>query len=803
MADRTKKKLSTVGPAVLEGRVLPFIPLRDTVIFPRVAMPIVVKRERSVQALNEAMRHGRTVVLAAQRNSGAEDPSPEEIRAVGTLAKVRELIKQDDGTVRVLVEGESRVRLESVSVGSHGLSASVSVIPDPDGARTERVEALTYSVLNHFRRVVGMGASVSFDVLLVILNMSDPWLLGDLIASNVEFSVDEKQAILESASVEEKLELVSQALARQVKILQMASKIQADTGKELDKMQREVFLREQLKSIEKELEGLGGRTDDEGLEERLMSAGLPDAVRERGLKEYRRLQAMPSFSPETSYVRSYLEWLCDLPWSVRDECDIDIVRSRERLDRDHHGLEKVKERVLEYLAVQQLSGRRGGTLLCFVGPPGTGKTSIGRSIAGAMGRRFHRLSLGGVRDEAEIRGHRRTYVGALPGRILQGLATVGSRNPVFMLDEIDKLGADFRGDPSAALLEVLDPEQNSEFSDHYLEVPFDLSEVMFITTANMLDTIPPALYDRLEVVEFPGYTEREKLQIAKGYLMPRSVKASGLPGRAARLSDDALRTLVRSYTREAGVRGLEREIGAVCRKLAKATLEGQSVPQPVRSDDLERLLGPRRYSHTEASEGDAVGVVNGLAWTEAGGEILQIEATLMPGRGRLILTGQLGDVMQESARAAFSFVRSAAERLGLDSSFHRSHDVHIHVPAGATPKDGPSAGVAMAVALVSLLGGNRVDCRVGVTGEITLRGRVLEIGGVKEKCLAAHRAGLRRVVMPAGNRRDLAEVPSEVRDQMEFVFVRDVTEALPLLIRPGAVPNGKRRDVRKRKVRRS
>src|SRR3989339_64676 len=777
----------------LNPKRLPFIPLRDTVIFPHVAMPIVVKRDRSIKALNEAMRHARLIVLAAQRHSNTENPTPQDIRTIGTLAKVRELIKQDDGTVRVLVEGEMRVNILSLTDDRSSLYVSVSPLPDFDKIKTERVEALTYSVLNQFRRVVSMGASVSFDVLLVILNMSDPWLLGDLIAANVEFSVDEKQEILEAVTVEEKLERVGQALGRQVKILQMASKIQADTGKELDKMQREVFLREQLKSVERELESLSGKTDDEGIEERLLAAGLPETVLEKALKEHRRLQSMPSFSPESSYVRTYLEWLCDLPWSTKDESDIDIGKSRDKLNRDHYGLEKVKERVFEYLAVQKLPGRTGGTIMCFVGPPGTGKTSIGRSIAAAMGRRFHRLSLGGVHDEAEIRGHRRTYVGALPGRIIQGLATVGSRNPVFMLDEIDKLGADFRGDPSSALLEVLDPEQNSEFSDHYLEVPFDLSEVLFITTANMLDTIPPALRDRLETIEFLGYTEREKLEIAKGYLAPKSIKANGLTRQNGRLSDDTLRTLIRSYTREAGVRNLEREILAVCRKLAKATVEKRSVSLPVKPFDLESFLGPRRFSHVEATERDEVGVVNGLAWTEAGGEILQIEATLMPGRGKLILTGQLGDVMQESAQAAFSYVRSIAERLGLDSSFHRSSDVHIHVPAGAIPKDGPSAGVAMAVAVISLLGGNRTDCRVGLTGEITLRGRILEIGGVKEKCLAAHRAGLKRIIMPVDNRRDLVDVPAEIRSELEFIFVRDVPEVLPLILKSGSGRRPKKR----------
>jgi len=777
-------------------RDIPLIPLRDTVVFPRIALPIVVKRESSVRALEEAMKRGRTVVVVAQKDPEIDEPVLEQLHGIGSLAKVRELVKQEDGTIRALVEGMARVKVTAVLQEPY-LKAVVEPVIEPAVKKTERIEALTYSVLNQFRRIVNMGANVPFDILLVILNMSDPWLLGDLIAANIEMSVAEKQNVLESASVEEKLDRISKGLGRQIKVLQMASKIQAETGKELDKMQREVFLREQLKSIEKELDSLGGKVEDDNLQERIEIAGMPENARERALKEYRRLQAMPSFSPELSYIRTYLEWLCELPWTVKDDSDIDLKKAKGILDDDHFGLDKAKERVLEFLAVQKLVGKMRGSILCFVGPPGTGKTSIGKSIARALGRKFFRMSLGGIRDEAEIRGHRRTYVGALPGRIIQGIATVKSRNPVFMLDEIDKVGADFRGDPTAALLEALDPEQNGEFSDHYLELPFDLSDVMFITTANVLDTIPPALMDRMEVIEFPGYTETEKLRIAQDYLVPKSLSKNGLGEGAYSFDDEALKDIVRSYTREAGVRNLERCISSVCRKIAKRTVEGEKVRKAVEGPDLSVFLGPKQFAHIEAGNSDEVGVANGLAWTETGGEILQIEATRMPGKGKLILTGQLGDVMQESAQAAFSYVRSAAKGLGIKEGFHKDSDIHIHVPAGAIPKDGPSAGVAMALALISLLTGDPTCRTVAVTGEITLRGHVLEIGGVKEKCLAAHRAGLKRVVMPKDNAKDLVDVPEEVKKDMEFIFVKSMDEAVPMVLKKGGkreVGSGKRSD---------
>jgi len=760
---------------------MPLVALRDTVVFPRVAAPIIVRRERSLLALEEAMRHGRILVLTAQKRSEPEEVGPNDVHQVGALVKVRELVKQPDKSVRILVEGVARVRLKEFVATDPYIKVRVEPFPEPAVKKTERTEALMYSVLNQFRQTVNMGAAVPFDILLVILNVSDPWLLCDLIAANLDLKVEEKQQVLEASSVEFKLNIVSQALGRQIKLLQMASQIQAETGKELDKMQREVFLREQIKSIEKELDHLGGKSEDD-LKSRLEKAGLPPEVKEKAMKEYDRYKAMPAFSPEVSYLRTYLEWICDLPWNVKDESKIDITQSKKILDEDHYGLDKAKERVLEYLAVQKLVGKIRGPILCFVGPPGTGKTSIGKSIARALGRKFHRLSLGGVRDEAEIRGHRRTYVGALPGRIIQGIAASKTRNPVFMLDEIDKVGIDFRGDPSAALLEALDPEQNNVFSDHYLEVPFDLSDTMFITTANVLDTVPPALRDRMETIEFPGYTEEEKLHIAVDHLVPKALKDNGLAKTGCVFADGAIRALIRGYTREAGVRNLERSIASICRKLARSVAEGKKICKKVTAADVNGFLGPEKFAESEAEEKDVVGVVTGLAWTETGGDIMHIEVTAMPGKGGLILTGHLGQVMQESAQAALSFVRSAAVQLGIKDAFMKDTDIHVHVPAGAIPKDGPSAGAAMAAALVSLLRGAKVKRTVAVTGEVTLRGRILEVGGIKEKVLAAHRAGLKTIVLPSKNRKDLIDIPPEIRRELKFVFVDEASDVLEAVL---------------------
>ncbi|MDD5251363.1 MAG: endopeptidase La [Patescibacteria group bacterium] len=771
-----------------ESAEVPLIALRDTVVFPRVALPIIVKRAKSLAALESALKKNRLLVLVAQKNEATEDVGPDDVYHVGALVRVRESAKQPDGSVRLVADGVARVRVRDFPSVEPCLLARISPFPEPAVPKNERLEALMYSALNQFRRLVNMGAAVPFDVLLVILNVTDPWLLGDLIAANLDLKVADKQEILEAADIEAKLDAVGRLLGRQIRLLQMASKIQADTGKELDKMQREVFLREQLKAVEKELETLGARPENDDLKTKLDAAALPPIVREKANKEYERFKGMPPYSPEISYVRTYLEWLADLPWAKADEPSVDLKRAARVLEEDHYGLAKVKERILEYLAVHKLAGKIRGPILCFVGPPGTGKTSLGQSIARALGRKFHRVSLGGIRDEAEIRGHRRTYVGALPGRIIQGLASVKTRNPVFMLDEIDKVGADFRGDPSAALLEALDSEQNSAFSDHYLEVPYDLSDVMFITTANNLDTIPPALRDRLEVIEFPGYTEEEKADIAKRHLLKKTLAASGLKPASVRFDDAALQVIIRRYTSEAGVRNLERCLAAVCRKLARALAEGRRSAKVVHAADVPKLLGPEKYSLDLAEKEDLTGAATGLAWTEAGGVVLQIEATRMAGTGKLTLTGHLGQVMQESAQAALSYVRASAERFGIKPETFKESDIHLHVPSGATPKDGPSAGVAMATALVSLLTGTKVRRNVGMTGEITLRGRVLEIGGVKEKVLAARRAGLDTVIMPTTNRKDIVDVPEAARRDLKFVFATSADDVLTAALdRPQAL----------------
>lgn len=767
---------------------LPLIVLKDVVIFPHIAINLIIQRPQSLKALDFAMHHDRLAVFVTQKKE--EDKKikiPEDIYIVGVISKIKEVIKQSDGSVRILIEGLMRVKIAEFAQTEPFVKVKVEPLLEPKFVKTERVEALMYSIINQFKECVNLGATVPFDTLFIILNtrsINDAWSLADLITLNLDFKVEEKQKILEATSLEDKLQKVGEALSRQIKVLKMAQKIQVETGKELGKMEREVFLREQLKAIEKELGVVGGRTEVEELKDKIVKAGMPREAKEQALKELGRLEKMPSFSPEISYIRTYLDWLISLPWSKKSKSKVDIKKAKKILDDDHYGLDKAKERILEYLAVQKLVGKIKGPILCFVGPPGTGKTSIGKSIARALGRKFFRMSLGGIRDEAEIRGHRRTYVGALPGRIIQGINTAGTKNPVFMLDEIDKVGADFRGDPSAALLEALDPEQNSAFSDHYLEVPFDLSDVMFITTANILDTIPPALRDRMEVIEFPGYIEEEKFHIAEKFLIPKQLKNNGLSEKKLIITEPASRTIIREYTREAGVRELERNIAAICRKVARRVAEdGDKKVYKVGISDLHQFLGPAKYHLVMAEKKDEVGVTTGLAWTQVGGEILLIEATKMPGKGRLILTGHLGKVMQESAQAAFSYARSRAKQLRIREAFYKNSDLHVHVPAGAIPKDGPSAGIAMATAIVSILTGKPVKKDVGMTGEITLRGRVLEIGGVKEKVLAAHRAKLKTVILPTDNEKDLEDIPKDVCKDLKFVFVEHMDDVLKVALR--------------------
>ena len=778
MNDVNEPKTGLFSGFLKDKKELPVIAVRDMVIYPGVVTPIAVQRPKSVKGLDYAEKNNRLALFVAQKKFETDDPKPADLFEVGTVGKIKEIVKQPDGTVRILVEGTAKIKVVSYIHETPFLKAKVEVIPPPLKKKNEQTEALMYSVINLFKESVNLGASVPLDVLLVVVNITDPFQLANVIAINIDFKIEEKQEVLEANTAEDKLGKVSKALARQLKVLRMAKKIQSDTGKELNKMQKEMFLREQLKAIEKELGVVGGKSETEEMKDKINKAGMPKEVKEKALKELRRLEGMPSFSPEISYLKTYLDWLVDLPWAKQSKSKINIKQAKKILDEDHYGLKKAKERVLEYLAVQKLVGKIKGPILCLVGPPGTGKTSIGKSVARAMGRKFYRMSLGGIRDEAEIRGHRKTYVGALPGRIIQGINTAGTKNPVFMLDEIDKVGADFRGDPSAALLETLDPEQNNAFSDHYLEVPFDLSDVMFITTANILDTIPPALRDRMEVIRFPGYTEEEKFNIAKKYLAPRQLKNNGLTSKFLSITDPVIKEIIRRYTSEAGVRNLEREIAAVCRKVAKKIAENGKKKTSITVNDLEKYLGPPKFSMTKMEKKDEIGVAAGLAWTQVGGEVLYIEATKMPGKGSLVLTGQLGKVMKESAQAAFSLARARVKELGVKDKFYKDFDIHVHVPSGAIPKDGPSAGTAIATALISVMAGKRAKRTVCMTGEISLRGKVMEIGGMKEKVLAAHRGGMKTVILPKNNEKDMVDIPKEVKKAMKFVFVEKVDEVL-------------------------
>ncbi len=734
-------------------------------------------RKKSLRALDAAMAAERLIVLAAQRDDDVDDPAPAEIHTVGTVCRVLQVGKQPDGVVHIIVEGLLRADLKSFAQEEPCFVVEVAERPETVEKSME-VEAFMRGVVSQFERFARYSRSVPPDQLATITQVEDPGRLADLVAQHISLKLEERQELLE-ADPKARLEQLSTILGREISVLELERKIQNRVRKQMEKSQREYFLKEQMKAIQHEL----GEADERQAEvseyrKKIDAAGLPEHVKAKALEELGRLGKMPPMVAEAVVVRTYLDWILAVPWSVRTEDRLDIDEARGILDKDHYGLDKAKDRVIEYLAVRKLSPESRGPILCFVGPPGVGKTSVGRSIARALGRKFVRISLGGVRDEAEIRGHRRTYVGALPGRIVQGLKTAGSRNPVFMLDEIDKLGVDFRGDPSAALLEALDPEQNHAFSDHYLELALDLSEVMFITTANILETIPPALRDRMEVIRFAGYTEDEKTKIAEQFLIPKQLTANGLKPQMLSLTNEALRLIAREYTREAGVRNLEREIGTICRKVATAVARGSAEGDRVTRANLHRFLGPPRFRFGAAEKEDEIGVATGLVYTEMGGDVIAVEATLMRGEGKLALTGQLGDVMKESAQAALSYVRSRARRFGADEEFYQRTDVHIHVPAGAVPKDGPSAGITMATALASAVSGQPVRRDVAMTGEITLRGRVLPVGGVKEKILAAHRAGLKTVILPKENDKDLYEIPANVRKQVRFVSVDHMDQVL-------------------------
>jgi len=766
------------GTQVDQIEELALMPLRDTVVFPHMVAPLIVGRDRSVRALEGAVQNETDLVVVAQRNAEVSEPSPEDLYEVGTLITVARTLRMPDGTTSVLAQGQARVRLVDIVGDRPYMRAHVIRLAETTASGLP-VEALMRAVLTLFEKVVHLSDSIPEDAYVAAMNVDDPGWLADMIGSVLNLSIADKQDLLETFDPTTRLQKISLLLAKELDVLELEDRIQSRVQEEVDKSQREYFLREQMRVIQHELgENDPYEAEVNGLAEKIAEAHMPEEVRERAERELARLKSMPPGSPETGIIRTYIDWLLDLPWSKATEDNMDIAHVAKVLESNHYGLEKMKERIVEHIAVRKLAAESMRTpILCFVGPPGTGKTSLGRSIAEAIGRNFVRVSLGGVRDEAEIRGHRRTYIGALPGRIIQTMRRAGSVNPVFMLDEIDKLGYDFRGDPSAALLEVLDPEQNYAFSDHYLEVPYDLSKVMFITTANWLDPVPDALRDRMEVIEFPGYTEDEKVAIARRFLIPRELREHGLP--SLDFSDAALREVIREYTYEAGVRNLDRQIANICRKVARRVAESKAPPARVSARSIAGYLGVPKYSFGMKEEQDQVGVATGLAVTEVGGDVMTVEVSVMQGKGGLLLTGQLGDVMQESAQAALTYARANAQEYGLENVDFDKLDLHVHVPEGAVPKDGPSAGITIATAILSALTGRPVRRDVALTGEITLRGRVLAIGGLKEKVLAAHRAGLRTIIMPKKNEKDLAEIPRRVRQRIKFVAAENMEDVLP------------------------
>ena len=788
-----KSEIELMAEEVLQiPDVLPLLPIRDAVYFPHMIFPLFAGREKSVRALDEAMLRDRFILLVAQKEVGTDDPAPEDIYTVGVVAGIMQITKVPDGTVRLVLEGTQRVKITEFLQTDPYFLVRIEPIETVEETSLE-IEALMRSINSQFEQVVNIGRSIPPEALINILNITEPGKLADTITPYLPLRVESKQDILETIPAKEKLEKLNVLLKKELEILEIQRSIRNRVEKEMGDTQRDFILREQLKAIQQELGERDERYGEiEDYKAKIEEAAMPEETAERATKELDRLEKMPYAAPEGVVIRTYLDWLISLPWNKSTEETLDIHEAAKVLDEDHYGLAKAKERIVEFLAVKQLSGQMKGPILCFVGPPGVGKTSIGKSIARSLGRKFWRVSLGGTHDEAEIRGHRKTYIGSMPGRIIQGVKQAGSRNPVFMLDEIDKIGADFRGDPSAALLEALDPEQNSAFSDHYLEVPFDLSDVMFITTANILDTIPPALRDRMEVIPFAGYIEDEKVCIAEQFLVPKQIKEHGLTPKRIAIKTDALRLIIRQYTREAGVRNLEREIAKVCRKVARKVAGGEAKGKTtITVKRLKDYLGQTKYHYGMAEEKDEVGTATGLVYTEFGGDIVSIEVGLMKSEeGELLLTGQLGDVMKESAQAALSYVRSKSELLNIPEDFSNHMDIHVHVPAGAVPKDGPSAGITMATALASALTKRPVRREVAMTGEITLRGKVLPIGGLREKVLAAHRAGIRTIVIPKENLKDLEEIPDYVRAELTFKPVEHMDEVLHIALLNGKNGNG-------------
>ncbi len=763
---------------------LPLLPIRDIVIFPYMILPLFVGRDMSIKAIDDALSGNRLILLVAQKDLNTENPEPKDLYDVGTVGMIMRMLKLPDGRVKILVQGMSKAKIKDYVQTEPYFLVNIEKLVEPkEDKLTLEVEALMRNVKEQLEKMISLGKMLLPDIMVIVENIDDPGKLADLVASNLGLKVETAQEVLEIADPRERLTKVNEIISKELEVLTMQQKIQASARGEIDKSQREYFLREQLKAIQKELGESDERTEEmNDLRKKVEEAKMPEKVMAEAEKQLKRLERMHPDAAESAVIRSYIETLAELPWSRSTQDNLDINEAKKILDEDHYDLEKVKDRILEYLSVRKLKEKLKGPILCFVGPPGVGKTSLGKSIARALGREFFRMSLGGIRDEAEIRGHRRTYVGALPGRIIQGIRQCNTNNPVFMLDEVDKVGADFRGDPSAALLEVLDPEQNFAFVDHYLAVPFDLSNVMFITTANLADPIIPALKDRMETIHLAGYTEEEKKGIALKYLIPRQLNENGVTDKDIVISDQALTQLISQYTRESGLRNLEREVANICRKVARKIAEGKKGPIHITPKELHKYVGPPRYLPEEEREKDEVGVATGLAWTETGGDILFIEATTMKGKGSLTLTGHLGEVMKESAQAALSYVRSKAPSLGIKEDVFGKTDIHIHVPAGAIPKDGPSAGVTMGTALTSALTGRPISKDVAMTGEITLRGRVLPIGGLKEKTLAARRAGIKTVIVPKRNAKDIEDIPKIVRKSLEIKFVEHMDEVLEIAL---------------------
>lgn len=786
---------------------LPVLPVRDIVVFPYMILPLFVGREMSIKAIEYSLSTNRMVLLLTQKDLNVENPAPEDLFSIGTAAIVMRMLKLPDGRVKILVQGLSKARALKYDQTDPFFKAAIEKIIDQKiEPLSIEDEALVRNAKGQLEKVVSLGKSILPDIMGVVENIEEPGRLADLVASNIGLKTEQSQEILEIIDPVQRLKRVSEILSRETELLTVQQKIQSEARGEIDKTQREYFLREQLKAIQKELGDIDERAEEiKEFRKKIEDAKMPEKVLKEAEKQLKRLEKMHPDSAEAGTVRTYLDWLVEIPWSKSTTDNLDIKAAEKVLNDDHYDLEKVKERILEYLSVRKLKEKMKGPILCFIGPPGVGKTSLGKSIARSLGREFVRMSLGGVRDEAEIRGHRRTYVGALPGRIVQGIKTAGTNNPVFMLDEIDKIGTDYRGDPSSALLEVLDPEQNNSFADHYLAVPFDLSKVMFITTGNLVDTIPGPLRDRMEIIYLSGYTTEEKLGIAKNYLIPKQLEEHGISDKVLKLTDSGLFNLISQYTREAGVRNLEREFAHLCRKVAKKIAEGRDKPFVMTAKNIHRYLGVPKFLPEEEIEKDEVGVSTGLAWTEAGGDIIYVEATTMKGKGHLTLTGQLGDIMKESAQAALSYVRSKAAFLGINEDLFSKIDLHIHVPAGAIPKDGPSAGITMATAIASALTGKPVSKNVAMTGEVTLRGRVLPIGGLKEKTLAAKRMGIKKVIVPERNRKDLEDIPKYIKKDMEFVFAETMDDVLKVALKkieskkPKKTVNGKRSEHKKKK----